>query len=283
MPRRLYWCGDDIFRGCILREALKQAGLKVALPEGVTAKGYAAKRGSLYRLADATRLLAERGCRELAEIDATYNVKGLGDIDLAAWTRGNSLYTAEAKTRLIIRGLNSLQTLREMLEYHLAEPGRALQAWKRLETRGLVKPGYDNPASIAELTRAAVAAYQKFKPQTLIVGIATVSYAKPLLQTLKELAASTARYLQNCSIPVAGHAVIVFEPTGLNEDTIPVEATLYCHGDACNIIAAKKHTINLHWTHCPQPLGCSTCNHRRKCPVAHTPRTSRQHPPRRLE
>ncbi len=264
--RRLYWCGDDVFRACVLRLAMPQLGLRVLVPRGVTERGFARREGAGFSLGRVSRYLSSRGCSHLESIDREYGVKGSGDIDFAA-EKDALLYAAEVKTRLIISRYTRIGVAREMLRYHLASPLEALAAWKRLEKTGVVKPGYDNPASIAELARLAVAAYMALEPRQLVIGLATVSYAKPVLRDAIGYVESTAGYLENCGLPVAGYAVLVVAPKEFTQDMLPSKILIKCYGDSCGKLSIPGNGAwtRIDWDKCPHALGCRECKYQRLC------------------
>ncbi len=266
MARKLYWCGDDVFRGCILRHTMPQLGLQVLIPKGVTEKGFVRKESSSFDLSRVTRYLRDRGCPHLDEIDKTYNVRGRGDIDFAA-KKNELLYVAEVKTRLIISKYPRINIVREMLKYHLAAPPKALAAWKSLEKAGQVKPSYDNPASIAELTRLTTAAYTMIKPREMIIGMVTLSYAKPLLQDIISYVADTVDYLKTCNLPITSYAVIVLKPEELTDEMLPRKLYIKCYGTGCDKLSIPDEGIHLDydWNTCPQAIGCKYCSYHRLC------------------
>jgi hypothetical protein len=160
-----------------------------------------------------------------------------------------------------------------MLQYHLDEPTQAEKAWETLYRQRKVSTEYDNPASIAELTRSLAAAHiarSTLCPDcNLIAGFITVSYTQPnLLKGVEQYLANTAGYLAKCGIPIKGYAITIISPCSLDEKGIPTKITLNCLGNSCNILGlAKPKHIDLAWKQCNRNLvlGCNQCKYSKYC------------------
>ena len=277
MPIRPYWCANGVFRGCILREVFTALGASVLLPKAISKKGVASKKGAAFRLSEVSALLASRGCSELANVDRAKGVgTGTGDIDFAALFPSDVLYVAEVKTRIALKWVSKPDVLELMLQYHLDEPGKALEAWNRLERLGVVKPGYDNPASIPELTRLVVGAYLKAVKGELrcagscklVIGLVTLSYVARLVKEVTRFVANTYEYLKSCNLPVAGYATVILCPR-LGNDLKPEMVEVACLGPSCKDLGLESAaTVRLAWRSCPKGLrvlGCGECRYRRYC------------------
>lgn len=280
---RLYWCGDDCVRGCILRKTFNVLGFDVLVPVSgpSPSSGKVPKRSSMYVLGGVTRSLAGRGCTDLADIDERWGVKplGRGDIDFVTFSKNSGVaFVAEVKTRLIVWTIKNynIEVLRLMLQYHLDAPPNAERAWARLVKRGIVKPPrrgareYDNPASIAELTRA-VAAFTLNTSRSIqdlssvVPGVVTLCYATPVLNDLLTYVNNTYAYLRSCGVEVEEPVAIVLHPDTVAD--VPRSITVSCVGKGCGKLGlASKAEI-------PQPLGgcaysylaCRDCPYRRIC------------------
>ncbi len=276
MPRRLYWCSDDVFRGCILREALKEAGFKVLIPSGMAESGFIRRRGSGFPLKETSKALERKGCSDLTFIDKRFNIRGQGDIDLLA-VKNSVGFVAEVKTRLIISTLPNIGKLKQMLAYHLGPPDLALEAWNKL-FQGGKRGEYDSPASISELAREAVAAYLRIPENELVIGGVSISYLPGnLTEYAYELVKSTEEYLARCGIPAIASALVLAFPTMFNEKIIPTRIYMKCIGDGCSVLGLKGE-FSISYEKCSRDkvYGCNgeplegndriaRCNHYRKC------------------
>ncbi len=275
--RRLFWCGDEGFRGCILRDIFTALGFRVLLPAGPpnVSTGKLPKRGSMFQLAKVASFLERKGGVEISRIDRTWNVAatGRGDIDLAVDLGQNIAYVAEVKTRLIPRSIShyDIEKALLMLQYHLDEPNEAEKAWRRLVAANIVRPpkpgrrgDYDNPASIAELTRAIVGFHLAHPTYKIVPGVATMCYIAPLLRNVIKYVDNTYRYLRKYDIPVEEPAIIVVYPDNLSDK--PSRVTLRCHGDSCHRLKlSDEKNFEVSYHGCPNYHGCSECIYRELC------------------
>jgi len=279
----MYWCGDDCFRGCILRGIFSRR-YHVLIPSQPPNKGTGrlAKKGATYPLAKISKIASARGCRELEVIDREWGVspRGLGDIDFAAQLTGSRVFIAEVKTRIIPRTLstrksNGAEILRLMLQYHLDEPSRAVEAWKKLIEKKVVnyRPrsrsrGYDNPASVAELVRACIGFTYKYGESydSIVIGAITYCAANPLISDMLEYVRNSSQYLANCGLSIEGYCILVVSIESFSADHPSL--TLVCYGNACHYLApllGTKYSLDelLGLYTCYR--GCSTCPYRRVC------------------
>ena len=258
-----YWCGDTCMRGVVLPRLFRANGFEVLAPP---LRGCSPGRLQFphWRVAD---FLAERGCGELAEVNRRYGVKerARGDVDFAAG-RGSVVLVGEVKTRLIVKYAGHAY-LRDMLVYHLSEPGEALGAWERLERLGVVNSEYDNPASIAELVRSAAGFYLSRRDvfrgvERVVVAAITVCYARPLLDVMLGSVEAASRYLSRCIGLEFEPAVLMLKPDpsvfeGRGLERVDAE----CFGGGCSALGGLKGVAN--------PLAgcedyCSPCIHRNR-------------------
>ena len=160
-----------------------------------------------------------------------------------------------------------------MLQYHLDSPVKAEQAWSELVNRGIIKPpkpgsrGYDNPASIAELTRSVAAFMIRTRNQcrSTVPGVVTLYYAAPVLSDLITYVSNTYRYLKSCNIDVEEPVVITLHPDSL-VDT-PRKIKVRCIGANCKQLNLDKEFV------LSEPLrectysyhGCSECSYLKIC------------------
>jgi len=276
---RLFWCGDDCFRGCILRNVFNKE-FKVLIPVSTPSQRTKKlpKRGSTFLLHKASKLAHTYGCNELEEIDKEWCVsKGQGDIDFAVEISRDIAFVAEVKTRLIpmIVRRYGLEIAKLMLQYHLDEPKRANDAWKKLVKHGIIKPpsclehkragGYDKPSSIAELTRSVLGFLTTYRYSKVIVGAISMCFINPLLSDVLEFVDNTRNYLKRCGVSVLGSCVIVIYPSDFND--IPKEVTLQCYGDGCEHLRLRKTTYSMNdlLLMCPEYHGCNECVYRNIC------------------
>lgn len=280
--RKLFWCGDESFRGCILRNIFTKLGFRVLLPtrppNPSTKK--LPKKGSTFQLAKVTEFLERRGGNEIGRVDRTWNVasNGKGDIDIAVDLGQGVAYVAEVKTRLIPRSISNhgIEKTILMLQYHLDEPNGAEKAWQRLVAARIVRPpkpgrrgDYDNPASIAELTRAVVG-FHLIRPnyKSIIPGVATMCYATPFIQDIFQYVTNTYRYLKYYGLPVEKPAVIVVYPD--NFSGIPSRVAIRCIGEGCHRLRLDPaKTISFSFEallrDCPNYHSCNECKYQRLC------------------
>ena len=247
--RRRFWCGDECMRGVVLPRLFRSSGFEVLAPP---VKG--CRPGRLqYLHHDAARMLEERGCPELSRINREYCVKprARGDVDFAA-RRDGVLLIGEVKTRMLVK-YHGRGYLRDLIVYHLAEPGAARNAWDRLERLGVVKRpscrgpsgrDYDNPASIAELTRSIIGFCVKNpavceEAETVIAAALTVCYARPYAAIMLDAVRSTASYLEKCLGRRVEPLVAIVEPSpSVYTSGVLDEVSVSCIGEGCRLMGA---------------------------------------------
>ena len=270
---RLFWCGDDCFRGCVLRNMFGTA-YRVLIPSVPpnTSSGKLPKHGSIFPLIDATNLALSHGCSELELIDKTWNVSrnARGDIDLAIELSNDVALVAEVKTRLISQAMkrHGLEIAKLFLQYHLDEPSKANEAWSKLVQQGIINPysrngrRYDNPASIAELVRSVLGfmAMHSSRYRKLVVGAVTLCNVNPLRESVLEFLRRTRTFLERCGVSIAGHCLLIVTPDSFSG--IPKSLKLSCYGDGCKLLDAvidREYPMNKLLSGCPEYRGCNEC------------------------
>jgi len=283
ISKKRYWCSDDFFRGCILRN-LFGTTFKVLLPllPPNAKTGKLPKRGTMYPLSKIFSLALSLRCTDIEGMFAEHRFlrKSLGDIDFAVEISKDVVLVAEVKTRLIPYTLskyrrNGLDVLKLMLKYHLDEPREATSAWKELIQKGIVKlssnrtKGYDNPASIAELVKSVLGFTYRYgsRYKSIIISAIMLCAVKPILHDVIMFVENTYRYLRdNCGIDAVGYCLLIVSPEEINEDLAKV--SLACYGNACyylDPVLSRTYEMSYLLADCPHCLSCSACKYRTIC------------------
>ncbi len=261
-------------RGVILPRLFEANGFRVYTEPG----GGCKPRRYAKSHARVAEVLAKRGCGEIASINEEYCVsRGTIDVDFAAY-RGGALLVAEVKTRLVIRE-HGRSYLLDMLRYHLSEPSDALEAWRRLEALGKVKPRrcgepargeYDSPGSIAELIRSAIALYlldpSLFQGRSVALTAVTMCYARPYANAMLGFVERAAAYLARCTGWHVEPAVILLEPDpSVFADGRLGEVRVECRGSGCNLLGNIK-PLRQPLRGCEEECNtCISCKYNARC------------------
>ena len=271
---RRHWCGDDYFRGCILREALEGLGLRVLIParRPNPATGKLPRKDSTFSHSDIVSLLESMGDADIRRVYNSMNSepRGRGDIDLLA-LHGGTILVAEVKTRLIPYAYKRFgpKPTELMIRYHISPPSDALRDWITLEKLRVLDRRNDNPNSIAELARAAAAAHAMISSRSsrgLVVGLVSHCAINMFRRTVISSLERTASYLERLGLPIRGYALITLVHRNIRG--VPREVTVECVGGGCSIAGIPGEAgVRLSLSDCPPAGDCASCAYRRVCPI----------------